>query len=142
MMKTTILFRLAAAGLFMLHLHSGVQAQAPGKSGFRLDAGNDPRPASNGINDLLFTEGRVWAANGEGLSVTADGGASWQNIGHGHGIGKGGVSAFGVTGGLVWAATGYDTLTSVDPSALPAGGGLGYSADRGRTWTWMPQPVD
>ncbi len=141
-MRTTVPCRLAAAGLFLLHLHAGIRAQAPGKSGFRLEGAAESRPISNGINDLLYTESRVWAANGEGLSVTADRGASWNNIGHGHGIGKGGISALGVAGELVWAATGYDTLTSVDPSALPAGGGVGYSTDGGATWTWMSQPVD
>jgi hypothetical protein len=139
-MKTTVIRRMAAAALLLLN--AGLGAQAPGKSGYRLDRGAESRPLSNGINDLLCNGGRVWAANGEGLSVTSDRGASWRNIGHADGIGKGGISALGVTGDLVWAATGYDTLTAVDPSALPAGGGLGTSADGGRTWKWMPQPVD
>ncbi|MDM7925165.1 MAG: FlgD immunoglobulin-like domain containing protein [bacterium] len=139
-MKTAAIGRMAAAVLFVLA--AGLLAQSPGKSGFRLDAGNDPRPASNGMNDLMIAGGRVWAANGEGLSVTADRGASWRNIGHEDGIGKGGISALDVCGNRVWAATGYDTLTSVDPSALPAGGGVGTSADGGETWVWMPQPVD
>lgn len=138
-MKTAAIGRMAVV---LLVLAAGLRAQAPGKQGFRLDTGSEPRPLSNGINDLLSVGGRVWAANGEGLSVTADRGASWRNIGHGDGIGKGGISALDVCGNRVWAATGYDTLTSVDPSALPAGGGVGTSADGGGTWVWMPQPVD
>jgi hypothetical protein len=134
--------RAIAAAAALILVQAGARAQAPGGAGFRLDAGTAPRPLSNGINDLVCSGGRVWAGNGGGLSVTADRGATWRNAGHGDGIGKGGISAFAVAGNRVWAATGYDTLTSVDPSALPAGGGVGTSADGGATWTWMSQPVD
>jgi hypothetical protein len=120
-----------------------LNAQPLRKNGFRLHpaAAVDSRIASGGINDLLFLENRIWAAHGEGLSFSSDEGSSWTNIGRNNGVGKGGASAFAGLDGIVWAATGYDTLTA-DAGNLPAGGGVGYSTDGGNTWHWTPQPKD
>jgi hypothetical protein len=114
------------------------------KYGFRLGSGGGTagsRIASGGINDLICRDDRVWAAHGDGLSLTSDGGSSWKNFGRNNGLGKGGVSAFAVLDGVIWAATGYDTLTA-DAGNLPAGGGVGYSTDGGGTWHWTSQPKD
>jgi hypothetical protein len=113
------------------------------KNGFSLGPASaaDARIASGGINDLTCVGDTVWAAHGEGLSFTPDGGGTWTNIGHGNGLGKGGASAFAGLSGIVWAATGYDTLTE-DAGNLPAGGGVGYSTDGGNTWHWTSQPKD
>ncbi len=41
----------------------------------------------------------------------------------------------------LWIATSFDTLTG-DEGSLPAGGGLSFTRDGGRTWDHIPQPVD
>ena len=121
-----------------------LNAQLLRKNGFRLDSAastSDSRIASGGINDLICGGDSVWAAHGEGLSLSSDGGSSWKNIGRINGLGKGGVSAFAALDGIIWAATGYDTLTA-DAGNLPAGGGVGYSMDGGDSWHWTSQPKD
>lgn len=102
---------------------------------------SDSGPTSNAINDILVVGNAVWVAAGSGLSRTADLGLSWTQVTPSNGLGRGGVSALAERNGVIWVATAFDT-TVVEGAALPAGGGLSYSADGGNTWRWIPQPVD
>ena len=110
------------------------------KESYRLAGHFSPGPAGNGIIDLTVENGTLYAAADEGIGLTEDAGSTWLQSTHANGIGKGGVSAIDVKDNMIWIATGYDTVT--DQGTLPAGGGVGYSTDRGETWHWFRQPVD
>jgi photosystem II stability/assembly factor-like uncharacterized protein len=131
---------------FLLILSSGIlRAHMLGKNGFKFGPTPEARIAGNSISDIVYFQNALFVANSQGISVTTDAGLSWRNITQGNGLGKGGVSAFAVLDGLMWAATGYDTTvyqTKNEPQFLPAGGGVGYSTNGGETWRWMRQPVD
>lgn len=97
-------------------------------------------PQSNSINDIRIIDDEVWIGS-FGVTRTTDNGSTWVGYGRKDGLGKGSVSALAERNGVVWVATGYDTLV---PNAgdLPAGGGLSYTSDQGETWHWIPQPID
>lgn len=117
-----------------------VHAQLPLAKGFRMGSEPVDRPTSNYINDIMVRDGYIYAGTGTGLLISGDHGSSWELSDQDHGIGKGGVSALALRGDTVWIATAYDTTTGLGD--YEAGGGLGWSADRGATWNWIPQPVD
>jgi hypothetical protein len=115
-------------------------AQSLQKESFRLTGRFSPGPSGNGINDLIFEGGTLYVAADEGVALTDDAGETWLQSTHANGIGKGGISAIDVKDQVIWIATGYDTVT--DQGTLDAGGGVGYSTDRGESWQWFNQPVD
>ena len=98
-----------------------------------------PRIGSNSVTDVFYYANRIWLGTGSGVSISEDFGQTWLNLGRENGLGKGGVSAMAFYGNSVWVATAFDTLTA-DAGKLPAGGGLSYSDDLGRTWHYLPQP--
>lgn len=110
------------------------------KDSYRMSGDFSAGPAGNGMIDLLIRDDVLYAAGDEGIAFTDDLGQTWTRATHENGIGKGGVSALDVRDGLIWIATGYDTL--IDKEGLPAGGGVGYSEDSGQTWHWFSQPKD
>jgi hypothetical protein len=116
------------------------QAQQLHKTGFSLNGDLSPGIAGNGIICLLQSDGVLYSASDEGLAMTPDYGQTWTRSLKKNGIGKGGISALDAQDGVIWIATGFDTLT--DQGTLPAGGGVGHSEDKGQTWHWFPQPVD
>lgn len=133
---------LCLAGLLalLLGLHSLGWAQAGRISSYRFDQPPpEPRLASNAVTDIVVAGTQVWVGTGGGLSVSDDGGKTWRSYGAAHGLGKGGISALVVRGDTIWTATAFDTVIT-NIGALPAGGGLSYSTDGGRTWQWVPQP--
>ena len=131
---------------------SGTQllAQSMLKKSFSLV--QDDHPFSNmlygnGIVDLIAKDSVLWVATGYGLSKavydpqTND--WQWQSLTEKDYRSKGGVSAFGyMDEQTFWIATAFDTLTSASEQSLPAGGGLSYTRDGGKTWVHIPQPVD
>ncbi len=99
----------------------------------------------NGIVDLLAKDSVIWAATGYGLSKGVYDPATsewkWRSFDSEDYLSKGGVSAMGyMDDATLWIATAYDTLIQEDH--LPAGGGLSYTRDGGKTWIHVPQPVD
>ena len=52
----------------------------------------------NGITDLVWSEGKLYAGTGYGLSLTSDFGENWQNYTSGNYRGKGGISALTIPG--------------------------------------------
>lgn len=96
-------------------------------------------PASNAINDILVVKNDVWVG-AKGLSRTSNNGESWITYTQEDGLGRGGVSALAMRDGVIWVSMAYDTTVGSDK--LPVGGGLSYSTDSGKTWHWIPQPVD
>ncbi len=119
------------------------RAQIPGKGGYRfLSEGGEPldRLLSNSVIDLVPDSLDILMGTGGGLSVFHSASRSWSSFNETFGLGHGSVSALDARNGVIWAATAYTTSTSV--GLLPAGGGVGYSANGGSAWTWYVQPVD
>ncbi|MBO8131277.1 MAG: hypothetical protein H0Z29_07150 [Candidatus Marinimicrobia bacterium] len=101
-----------------------------------------PGLASNGVTSILpMGEDKIWFGTGRGLSVTYNFGNSFESFLPGAGImPKGGISAMDIEDSTIWIAGVFDTL--IMGAYLQAGGGLSYSIDGGKTWRWIPQPVD
>jgi hypothetical protein len=130
---------LLAAGLTI----SPAPAQIPGKTGYRFVQENGQpleRLLSNSVIDLIPYGDDVLMGTGGGVSIWRAEDSTWVSADESHGLGQGSVSALGQRDGVIWAATAYTAQTSVGP--LPAGGGVGFTADDGLTWTWFDQPVD
>jgi len=98
------------------------------------------RLPSNYVSDILISGGDIWFGTGGGLSLSEDGGLTFTNFSGRSGMGKGAASSLTYYEGVIWVATGYDTLISGDH--LDAGGGLSWSDDKGLTWHHIAQPVD
>ncbi len=139
-------FRQTVPAFFIiLILSSALHAQVPGKTGFRFIAeGGTPgdQLLSNSVIDVKPDSLRqtVLMGTGAGLSVWHPTDSSFSSFDESFGLGVGSVSALDAKVGTIWAATAYTASTSA--GLLPAGGGVGFSADSGYTWTWYPQPKD
>ncbi|HHE55711.1 MAG TPA: hypothetical protein ENL21_08005 [Caldithrix abyssi] len=139
----SLIFVLAIVGSQLL-------AQAMLKKSFSLAQDEHPFANTlygNGIVDIVSKDSVVWIATGYGLSKavfnpqTND--WSWQSFTEKDYKGKGGVSAFGyMDEQTFWIATAFDTMTQASDESLPAGSGLSYTRDGGKTWVHVPQPVD
>jgi hypothetical protein len=114
------------------------------KSGYDIKTPPEMREGvllGNGIVDILAHDSLVWAGTGYGLNRTITAGAAWQTYGPADYLGKGGVTAMALmSDSILWIATSFDTVTS--SGTLPAGGGLSYTTDQGKSWIHIPQPVD
>lgn len=97
-------------------------------------------PSNNSITDLLIVGDTVWAATGQGLSMTIDGGNNWTNFTNDQTFGTESISAIGYYKGTLWVATAHDENTS--QGSVQTGSGLRYTTDNGHTWNTIPQPVD
>jgi photosystem II stability/assembly factor-like uncharacterized protein len=112
--------------------------------GSRLDDATPvPRLASNVIIDILPSSGwdTLWLGTGGGVTrliVRSDNTYGFESYGEAQGLGKGGTSGLLITDTLIFAAFAFDTTVGISG----AGGGLAYSRDGGRNWTWLPQPRD
>jgi len=124
--------------LFLLFISKGMAQMIP--KPFRHTGRPVSGPLSNSINDILIIGDDVWVGS-YGVSHTTDNGNSWIGYTQADGLGKGSVSAIAERDGVIWVATGYDTLIS-NSGELPAGGGLSYTLDQGENWYWIPQPID
>ncbi len=98
-------------------------------------------PANNSITDLVVVGDTVWAATGQGLSMTTDGGNNWTNFTNNQIFGTESISAIGYYKGALWVATAHDTNTGAE-GILPKGSGLKFTVDGGKNWTSVPQPLD
>ena len=122
---------------------------APGSYGLSGARGLDdvtpePRLGSNVIIDILpFSQDTLWLGTGNGVTRIVynperPGGFGFETMGEAQGLGKGGVSGLYVSDTIMWSAFAFDTAVGISG----AGGGLAYSRDHGRNWTWLPQPRD
>jgi hypothetical protein len=95
----------------------------------------------NGIIDMLVRDSLVWATTGFGLNLTENAGRTWETFTSADYVGKGGIAAMAyMDDSTLWISTAFDT-TAQDED-LPAGGGISFTRDNGRTWTHFPQPID
>jgi len=117
-------------------------AYLPGNHRIAVDVEEGARLPSNSIIDIVSHSQSLWLGTGQGLAELhlAIPGGGWSVIDEADGIGRGGLSALVVNDTIIWAATAYSENT--DFGWKSAGGGVGFSADSGRTWTWFDQPVD
>jgi ligand-binding sensor domain-containing protein len=124
---------------FFIFPVDSAHSQMLSKYGYKFQSLPTPGLESNSITDLVVVdENTIWLGTGKGLSKTEDGGSTWQTFTEKDGIGRGGVSALAVTESAVWVSTAFDTLIAGEHEA--AGGGLSYSTDNGKTWTYIDQP--
>jgi len=131
-------FLLPAFLVLMTHPLS-VRSQVLKPSGYRFQNSGGTL-LSNNISDILAVGDDVWFGTGRGVSMTPDNGVTFTNFYGSEGMGKGGVSALAYNDGVIWVATGFDTVISDEH--LDAGGGLSWSDDNGAVWHHIPQPVD
>ncbi|MFH0883763.1 MAG: hypothetical protein V2A56_12310 [bacterium] len=119
----------------------------------QTEAGTGPtQPPSNIIVDLKIGLSALWVGSGDGIgryipSITSTNPASgsWFHATSAEGVGRGSTAGLAVGsvfgfGDVVWASTAFDS--TIEGESYQVGGGVGYSLDRGATWTWFPQPVD
>ncbi|HHM02581.1 MAG TPA: hypothetical protein ENJ15_06170 [Caldithrix abyssi] len=128
--------------IMLLMLTAGISLLRGGVAqSFKLQGGDTPSFLGNATVDLLVHNDQLWASTGFGLNVTRDQGQSWQSFMPGHYPSKGGVSALGfMDDRTLWIATAFDT--TAEDQNFSAGGGLSYTRDGGKSWTYIPQPVD
>ncbi len=106
---------------------------------------NPPYPGmvSNSVTQLrVVVEGAdtlVYGSNSFGVLRSTDFGQSFVTFTDSCGVGRGGVSGLAAVPGLLAAATVIDTSIA---NVQGAGTGIGYSLDRGASWTWLEQPID
>jgi hypothetical protein len=96
-------------------------------------------PASNSASDIIANRDTIWFGTDKGLSLTTDGGVSFTNLGGRTPFDLNGTSGLAMNDRVVWVA--IASAYPQDPS-LSQGNGLDFSLDRGKTWTYVPQPVD
>lgn len=134
-------------------------AQIPGRTGFDLTPAQGGALLSNAIIDMKSDSGQsspflngLFLATGKGLArfqvsieQQVSGGfvfidSLWSSYTYADGLGKGGVSGLDAGYGMVWAATSFDSSTSL--GQFPAGSGIAWTVNPDSGWNWMPQPVD
>ncbi|HVN49351.1 MAG TPA: hypothetical protein VMU30_11100 [Bacteroidota bacterium] len=97
-------------------------------------------PQSNSINDIFVYRDSVWLGTEKGLSLATQHGTSWTNFGGTPPFDTKGISAFAINDAVLWVATGYNTSTNGE--TVQTGGGFYFTKDRGKTWTYIAQPLD
>ncbi len=82
--------------------------------------------------DIAQDGSNIWLATEAGLSVSGDGGGSWETFDQPRGFPTDPVASIEVTRSGLWAGSGsfFDTV----------GAGIAYSADGGETWTFSEPP--
>lgn len=98
-------------------------------------------PKSNTIIDIITLGDTIWLGTSRGVSLSTNKGESWTNFYGRPDFGTDNVSAIGFHKGIFWAATARSQEIS-GGQKLPAGTGLKYSTDFGKTWNSINQPID
>ncbi len=102
---------------------------------------SDKTPLGNSINDILVMGDTVWVATSKGLSVTFNGGSSWQNFYGSDTFGSESAIALEFSNGVLYVTTGHYE-TGYDGNPVITGSGLRITTDFGSTWISVPQSVD
>ncbi|HDP67206.1 MAG TPA: hypothetical protein ENN20_01750 [Candidatus Marinimicrobia bacterium] len=97
---------------------------------------------SNGVTQIVPQgDSLIWYATGGGLSRTGDFGTTFYTYYSGESnLPKGGISAIAVLDSIIVVAAVFDSTTI--EGSMQTGGGLAYSKNYGRSWTYISQPVD
>ncbi len=98
-------------------------------------------PSGNFVSEIKIVSDTAFTANERGLSITTNGGFSWQNFFREDGIYKGSISAIAFHRSILFVSTIFDSVISPQPTS-GVGGGISYSSDFGAAWAHIPQPLD
>ncbi|MBI9070103.1 MAG: hypothetical protein JEY94_00800 [Melioribacteraceae bacterium] len=101
-----------------------------------LKKSDDKSPIGNSIGDIAIGNGMIWASTGQGLTMTNDGGNTWQNFPLSN-FGNNKIYSMGYHEDIIWVGVGKKNSDDVD-----VGGGIWFSQNNGENWTNIPQPVD
>lgn len=130
---------------FLILFFVSVHAQFLKPGSYRLgptEEGTADRLLGNAMVDMAARDYILFAGSGYGLNRTNDGGSTWTAFTSRDFGGKNGVTAVAfMDDSTVWISTAFDTSIA-DAGNLDAGGGLSFTSDLGKTWTYIPQPVD
>ena len=126
--------------------HASRPPLLPDAAGGLFDDGPHPPydgMVSNSVTQLrLVVEGAdtlLFASNSFGVMRSLDFGRTFVTYTDSSGVGRGGVCGLAAVPGLLAAATVIDTSIA---DVQGAGTGIGFSLDRGASWTWLEQPID
>jgi photosystem II stability/assembly factor-like uncharacterized protein len=97
-------------------------------------------PQSNSADNLFLAGDTLWVGGGRGLSFTADGGATWTNLANTATFDDKSISALTIRGDEIWVAVAYSK--TIDNTSYLTGGGLHYSINHGKSWSFVAQPTD
>ncbi len=97
-------------------------------------------PLSNSISKIVTVGDTIWLGTSRGVSVSYDNGENWNDFYQSEAFGEESISALGYYNGIIWAATGHDTVIS--DQSVDTGSGIRFSTDGGETWVTIPQSVD
>ncbi|HQH57181.1 MAG TPA: hypothetical protein PLW05_11620, partial [Candidatus Marinimicrobia bacterium] len=99
--------------------------------------------ASNSVTEIVSQgDSLMWFATGGGLSMSPDFGQTFVSFYPGlNNLPRGGISAIAVKGDTIWVAAVFDSLIQ-SYGYQQTGGGLAFSIDKGKNWTFVPQPID
>ena len=97
-------------------------------------------PPSNSVAHMTAEGETLWIGSGKGVARSTDRGTSWETFFGDPAFGAHGVYAIAVRGDTTWASTGY--VQEVNGQDVQTGAGYAYSADRGASWTNVPQTLD
>lgn len=127
--------------LMVLTIVFAFRANAQVATSFSIPAASTSLlPPSNTFNKIVPSGDTVWVGTGNGLSFTTDAGKTWARMTAAETFDDKGVSAVAVRGDRIWGATAF--TTKHDNESIQTGHGLHFSADRGKTWKFISQPVD
>jgi len=130
---------------FIFLLLVTIQAQLLKPGSFQLGPtaeGSVDRLLGNAMVDMVTKDYILFAGSGYGLNRTYDGGSTWTAFTSKDFGGKNGITAITfMDDSTLWIATSFDTSIT-DVGELPAGSGLSYTRDNGRSWSHVPQPID
>ncbi len=99
----------------------------------------DTTPLGNGISDIVVVGDTILIGTGKGLSISTDNGDSWENYYQTNNFGTDAIASvnYNKFTNTIWASTVRPFNSDVD-----MGTGSHYSTDLGKTWNYIPQPVD
>lgn len=101
---------------------------------------SSPTQKGNSISDILIVGDTILLGTNKGLSISYNGGNSWENFYDSEVFGRESVSGLDVRNNIIVVATAHSV--EKDGQTLPEGSGIKVSTDFGKTWNSYPQPVD
>lgn len=101
----------------------------------KIDAAAAPRDGllSNTVIDIVEHRGNIWFATSKGLSVSRDGGTTWESVTTAEGLVSSNVSAITSVGNRLWVGT--NNVGPIGDGIAIFSDGVSYSDNDGASWT-------